>query len=549
MNNKYLILDCFVDEPACFGVPPFISPYPRYVYGALLAAGIDESYIDYQTVDNLRNNNFELIDSYKMVFLIGGAIVPGKYLGYKIGTYSEILRIIKTNSSQNFAIGGLISHKLSKELLTNINIITKDIEQFAFSYANGKPIDQLRTYKDLNLWAKLGAKIVTKHPDYPDLIAEIETYRGCFRENHCSFCSEAIFKNTPFRDQQDILEEIDSLINCNINHYRIGRQADILAYKTNCNNYKNGFPEPNPEELEILFSELKKRKDNNKIKTLNIDNANPGTIVNYPDKSSRIIEAITNAITPGDTIPLGVESFDPNLIEKNNLKVNKDGLIQAVSIINEIGGKRIDGIPILLPGINLIQGLIGETKNTFKLNYMALKEIMDKGLLVKRINIRKLSPFPGTEISKSSKKASQALLNRYEFYKEKIRKEIDHYMLSQIYPTGTILKDVRIEDTRFDYSYGRQLASYAITIKIPEKLPVKSVNNIVVINQRERSLMGLASPIDINSIPQKALEMIPGISKNISSEMVLKRPFSTSAEIEKVAPSIDKNVLNNIKLP
>jgi len=40
MNKNYLILDFFVDEPACFGVPPFISPYPRYIYGALIQAGV-----------------------------------------------------------------------------------------------------------------------------------------------------------------------------------------------------------------------------------------------------------------------------------------------------------------------------------------------------------------------------------------------------------------------------------------------------------------------------------------------------------------------------
>ena len=33
------ILDGYVDEPACLGVPPYISPYIRTVAGALLAHG------------------------------------------------------------------------------------------------------------------------------------------------------------------------------------------------------------------------------------------------------------------------------------------------------------------------------------------------------------------------------------------------------------------------------------------------------------------------------------------------------------------------------
>ncbi len=32
---KVVILDGYVDEPSNFGVPPYISPYPRYVAGAV----------------------------------------------------------------------------------------------------------------------------------------------------------------------------------------------------------------------------------------------------------------------------------------------------------------------------------------------------------------------------------------------------------------------------------------------------------------------------------------------------------------------------------
>jgi len=43
---RFCILDCYVDEPACFGVPPFISPYPRYIFGALADAGVSPDAID-----------------------------------------------------------------------------------------------------------------------------------------------------------------------------------------------------------------------------------------------------------------------------------------------------------------------------------------------------------------------------------------------------------------------------------------------------------------------------------------------------------------------
>jgi len=37
------IVDGYVDEPAHFGVPPYISTYPRYAAGALVDAGVRAS--------------------------------------------------------------------------------------------------------------------------------------------------------------------------------------------------------------------------------------------------------------------------------------------------------------------------------------------------------------------------------------------------------------------------------------------------------------------------------------------------------------------------
>ena len=44
------ILDGYVDEPACLGVPPYISPYIRTVAGALIGHGFTVRYL---TIDQL----------------------------------------------------------------------------------------------------------------------------------------------------------------------------------------------------------------------------------------------------------------------------------------------------------------------------------------------------------------------------------------------------------------------------------------------------------------------------------------------------------------
>ncbi len=82
------IVDGYVDEPAHFGVPPYISTYPRYAAGALVDAGVPREQITYHTIDELRDDNAiwrDVADADLMLY-IGGMTVPGKYVG---GTPAE----------------------------------------------------------------------------------------------------------------------------------------------------------------------------------------------------------------------------------------------------------------------------------------------------------------------------------------------------------------------------------------------------------------------------------------------------------------------------
>lgn len=547
MSGRYLILDCFVDEPACFGVPPFVSPYPRYIYGALRDAGAAPGDIGYLTIDRVRESDYVLGDSRAVVFLIGGAVVPGKYLGRRIGTASEIAKIIGRNNGVRFAAGGLIAHLLDASAHANLLPVRHDIEKFAFELCAGRELDAPRSYAELRRWAVAGAPLVRLHPDFPLLICEIETSRGCPRLEHCSFCAEGLLHGCEFRAGRDIIEEIDALIDSGISRFRLGRQADIIQLGTRLDGYRNGFPRPRISPVRDLFSALGKRVRDGRIRTLNIDNANPGTIHNFPRESAEILEAIAAALTPGDTLALGVESLDPAVIEANRLKVDLPALLDAVRIVNEIGGRRVCGIPVLLPGVNLIHGLTGESAGTFRINYEGLLAVRDAGLLIKRINIRTALPFPGTPLYSRFHGPSLAIRRRYEFYREKIRREIDHWMLARIYPIGTVIPEMLVEERQFEYSLARQIASYAITARIPAPLPPGQFVDAVVIGHRERSVLALPFPIDINALPQKALELLPGVGKRLSGRMVLERPFSDADSIRRIAPSLPGELLDAVR--
>src|SRR5213076_3551996 len=71
---KVVVLDGYVDEPSNFGVPPYISPYPRYAAGAIRDAGHEWEYV---TIDRARAGH-PLRGN--LLVVISGPIVPGKYL-------------------------------------------------------------------------------------------------------------------------------------------------------------------------------------------------------------------------------------------------------------------------------------------------------------------------------------------------------------------------------------------------------------------------------------------------------------------------------------
>ncbi len=535
------ILDCYVDEPACFGVPPFVSPYPRYIFGALADAGVDGSRIDYLTIDSLRAAGYRLERAYDMVFLIGGAVVPGRYLGSRIGTAAEIRRIAENNRNQRFAVGGLISRVLPGG--GNVNLVHNDIEKFAFTFARGDGADERRSPGEIARWAPKGAAVARLHPRFPDLICEIETSRGCPRESHCSFCSEGLYGQVQFRETGDIIAETDALIAAGIHRFRLGRQADILQYRSDCSSFTRGFPRPEVSPIRELLGELRKRKERGLISVLNIDNANPGTIAVFPEESSMILDDLAATVTPGDTMALGVESFDEEVVRRNNLKVSPADAVRAIEIINGIGGARVQSIPVLLPGVNLLHGLEGETMETFEINFRYLSDIMERGLLIKRINIRQVLPFPGTPAHMHKFVPGKSVENRFVYYRDRIRSEIEHPMLEKIYPPGTIIRRCQVLETQAGYSYGKQIASYAITLKFPMELPLMSFYDAVIVSHRERSLIALPYPININLLTQKALELIPGISRKIASDIILKRPFGSLNDVNYFLKNVSKEIV------
>lgn len=536
MSTKAWIIDGYVDEPACLGVPPYISPYIRTVAGVFLSQDIP---VVYHTIDEIRLRPELLKDAgtADYVVTIAGMTVPGKYLGGTPATWQEIEQICSALQSPHTFLGGPIlfgagasggrNAVKKRDFHVDTHLIGSPAGALARWLCGNTPNAPFDYYVE-DPWAVRGAEIIGQHPWYPHIMCEIETARGCSREvtGGCAFCTEPFYGKPQYRTLDGICSEISALSQSGAVHFRIGRQPDILAWQAGAGE----FPAPDPQKIEDLFSSIRVAAPS--LRTLHIDNVNPGTIARHPDKASEALTAIVRHHTPGDIAAFGMETTDPIVIEENNLKADPEMVLSAIRIVNEVGGRRRDGVPELLPGLNFIAGLAGETAKTYDMNRAFLENVLKSGYLVRRVNIRQLMPFEGTKAF--SHNALPVPDKIFHSFKEWTRKQFDLPMLRGVFPIFTVLRSVIIEEEG-DISFGRQMGSYPILVGIPFILPKRTVIDALVVGHGMRSLTALPYPIQVNTLSHKALKWIPGISKKGLVQILAKRPFSSQSAFEKEA--------------
>jgi radical SAM superfamily enzyme with C-terminal helix-hairpin-helix motif len=201
---------------------------------------------------------------------------------------------------------------------------------------------------------------------------------------------------------------------------------------------------------------------------------------------------------------------------------------------------RRDGIPELLPGLNFVCGLAGETETTYDLNEQFLARVLAAGLLVRRVNIRQLMPFPGTPAYEKNTLGKND--RRFRTFKEHARQQFDLPMLKKVFPVGTVLQGVVVEESG-DLSFGRQPGSYPILAGIPLRLPRHTVLDVVVVDFGMRSVTALPVPVRINELPASALKWLPGAGKKNVARIIAKRPFRS---VEEFRNAVGKTPLDHL---
>ncbi len=225
-----------------------------------------------------------------------------------------------------------------------------------------------------------------------------------------------------------MIEEVKALMGCGAKAFRLGKQSCIYSYEGG-----------DHQKLETMLSGLATLGPT----VLHIDNANPQMI------DDRRTELFVKHLTPGSTAAMGIESFDPEVAKANNLNCSYDLAFEAIRTVNRIGGFRGEnGCHALLPGVNILLGLAAETPETLDRNFAALKRIFDEGLLIRRINIRRVVPFPGTPLFQQvGRRYLRKNMRYYVDWIEKVRREIDIPMLQRLFPVGTVLRTCAARST------------------------------------------------------------------------------------------------------
>ncbi|WP_336362752.1 radical SAM protein [Halalkalicoccus salilacus] len=550
------LVDGYVDEPAHFGVPPYISTYPRYTAGALVDAGVDPENVTYHTIDELREHRekWRDVEDADLMIYIGGMTVPGSYVGGMPAEPDEVKKLAWVARGTSL-MGGPVRFGVGEENAgaqeterkdLDYEFVAKgDVEAAAYDLVDSGLEgfgDRMRSNEEIDRWARKGAFVIEQHPNHPDyLICEMETSRGC--AYRCSFCTEPLYGDPAFRSAESVVREVDGLSDRGARHFRLGRQADILAF--------GGDGEaPNPEALRELYGGIREVAPD--LRTLHLDNMNPVTIVEYPERSREGIRIIAEHNTPGDTAAFGLESADPVVQEQNNLLVTAEECLEAVRVVNEEGGWRpgeesgardrvkgpsTDGnapnrLPKLLPGINLVHGLQGERRETYEHNKRFLQRVYDEGLMLRRINIRQVMAFAGTEMGETGAEIARDHKKLFKTYKREVREEIDNPMLKRVVPSGTVLEDVHLEYHEDGRTFGRQPGTYSLLIGIPGERKLGRTIDVAVVDHGYRSVTGVPYPLDVNGASMDELTSIPGIGRSTAGDIVVGRPHESAASLE-----------------
>jgi radical SAM superfamily enzyme with C-terminal helix-hairpin-helix motif len=499
MSETVVILDCYTVEPSGLGVPPYLSTYVRSAFSALSVAR-PEATVRYVTIDDVRwclhggrphtepplsdsltysattnrDDAIRLLSDAAIVVVIAGDAVPSVHLHAQNGSVEEIARALACVRGRRVLLGPLAAYALAQpvayaglfDAVHTHTIISRDV---LAGSRRAAPYERLRDDRSAydDLIGQLGWRPV----------AEIELYRGCTRRRYCSFCNEPIKASlVDFRSVEDVLDEIHRLYAAGVRNFRLGQQTCFFSYLNR-----------DADSIERLLVGI--REDCTDLEVLHIDNADPLAVAS--PIGLKIARHVAKYCSEGNCAAMGIESFDPEVIERNALTCTPQVLVRAVEHVNEAGAERGRlGLPKLLPGLNLVYGLPGETHRTHLANLTWLAHVLGAGLLCHRTNVRQARPFPGTPLAAMVEEKPPSA-EHFATWKADIDATWDQPMKRRVYPLGQRLAGLHSFFVTTRGTWFRRLGSYPIQVVERDiALPLYTPADLTVVEHASRFVYG-----------------------------------------------------------
>ncbi|WP_328437572.1 radical SAM protein [Streptomyces sp. NBC_00444] len=500
MTEQCVVLDCYTVEPSGLGVPPYLSTYVRAAWSALRRArpGADVRYV---TIDDVRwclaggrpgveppvsdprtysatvnrADAIRLLRDADVVVVVAGDKVPSVHLHAVNGSLEEIARALACVRGRRYLLGPLATYAAESPapyagLFDAVHTHTITSRDLPLGSRTAAAYGQLR--QDRDSFTGLVEQMAWRP------IAELELYRGCTRRTFCDFCNEpAKAPLVAFREVEDVLEEAAQLYAAGVRNFRLGQQTCFFSYMRR-----------DEEAIRRLLAGIRERCP--ELEVLHIDNADPLAVA--APVGRRIAALVAEFCTEGNCAPMGIESFDATVIERNYLTCTPEVLLRAVEHVNEAGAERgPGGLPKLLPGLNLIYGLPGETHATHIANLTWLGRILDAGLLCHRTNLRQARVFPGTPLAEQTQPEPLPSAEHFASWKADIDHGWDRPMKERVYPTGLQVPGLHAYFVGRNGTWWRRLGSYSIQI-VEEGCvaPVGTEGDLTVTGHAPRMIFG-----------------------------------------------------------
>lgn len=480
MANEVVILDCYTDEPSGYGVRPYLGTHQLHLSQALAFAGVPHRYL---TIDDLRYNSqgrvtgastdlatlntttnrddaIALITQAPVIYVVMGCFVDYAYFSCvppRSAEVYEYLRHTKGKKILFYVMGTLggISPDYEDSALRGI---ISDVEhgntyRYVLTGHGSTPAVNLIN-PDYGMLASIGGTVPPLLGQLTQpIIAEIETGTGCNTPT-CSFCIEAARSpRVTYRTPRDIIDQVGCLYDAGIRHFRLGRQPNFFH-----------FARQNIEAMERLLSGIRDRCPD--LRMLHVDNVNIVNVITPAGR--RIAQLVAQYCTSGNVTPFGIESFDEDVRRATRVAGSADDVFRAIEIINEAGARRgTDGLPMLLPGINLIEGLPGETSSTHERNMAYLRKILDQGLMTYRTYYRMLTQPTGVSLREPEERSAA--------YQEHFTEVVESFVLpmqERVYPSvSTVIKGDWECVTLDGVTYARTLGTCSIKVRLQQVIP------------------------------------------------------------------------------